>query len=99
MESLGDSSCLQGGYRSAPTWAPSGLAALSQRRSGGCIPGTGSHYHWHIHALLGRCMVTGNHVREHRAGLGENQRGLSMGRDTIEKQVALASMMERRSSS
>lgn len=68
------------------------------RREERGIPGTGSHHHWHIHALLWCCMVTGNHVREHRAGLGENQRGLSMGRETIEKQVALVSMMERRSS-
>lgn len=46
-ESLGDSSCLQGSHL-APTWAPSGLAAASQRNRGGCTAGTGSHHRWHM---------------------------------------------------
>ena len=43
----GDSSVYRGSHP-APTRAPTGLAALPQRSGGGCIPGTGSHHHWHV---------------------------------------------------
>lgn len=36
------------GVLSCPHLGPSGLAAFSQRIGGGCIPGTGSHRHWHM---------------------------------------------------
>lgn len=65
---LGDSSCLQGSHL-APAWAPSGLTASSQRNGGGCVPGTGSHHHWHVPYVVTCTPVTG-----HRTGLGERTR-------------------------